>query len=214
MFPSIAAETPPAPDIGRRERKKFQTRVGLMQAAIELFAERGYDNTTIGDITEAADVSPRTFFRHFSSKEDVLFPTPDDGPFLARVRDQPVRVNDIDAVRDAYLAMLPLSPEQVRRVLLLKKAMLAAPPLEGRNLIVQRRFRDHIAQALADRRGLDVPDDPAIIAASVAQTVMQLAFDRWAEVDGRADLSALLRDHFALVGHVMQPATTSSHGHR
>ncbi len=57
---------------GRRDRKKSETRQALRQAAHQLFAERGFRQTTIEDITEAADVSRRTFFRYYSSKEDLL----------------------------------------------------------------------------------------------------------------------------------------------
>jgi len=60
-----------APEMGRRERKKTETRTALREAALELFADKGFAETRIVDITEAADVSERTFFRYFQSKEDV-----------------------------------------------------------------------------------------------------------------------------------------------
>jgi len=90
--------TETAAPIGRRERKKRETHAALHRAALKLFAERGYRDTRISDIAEAADVSEATFFRYFASKEEValvglmsriesaltaLSERPDDEPPLA-----------------------------------------------------------------------------------------------------------------------------------
>lgn len=68
------ADTEPSTDAGggRRERKKQRTRMELVNAAVQLFRDKGYEETTVAEIAAAADVSPRTFFLHFPTKKDIL----------------------------------------------------------------------------------------------------------------------------------------------
>src|SRR5277367_1477912 len=68
----LGAETPPKRGLGRRERRQNETRDRLMHAALRLFAQRGMAETSVEDITEAADVGKGTFFNYFPSKEHVL----------------------------------------------------------------------------------------------------------------------------------------------
>src|SRR5258708_21486901 len=105
---SWGSETGTAGPDGRREGKKSRPRQDLVEAATRLFATQGYSNTTIEQITELADVSTRTFFRHFASKEDVLFPRRyHTEALLAAVADQPETSADLRAIPDPSLALLP-----------------------------------------------------------------------------------------------------------
>src|ERR1700733_9776826 len=87
---------------GLRERKKQQTREKIEHVALQLFAERGYDHPTLAEIAEAADVSPRTIFAYFQSKEDILFC---DEPLLYErleriLRERPSDATTVDALRE------------------------------------------------------------------------------------------------------------------
>ena len=85
--------------VGLRERKKQRTRRAIATAALRLFAERGYEETTIADIAADADVSPRTFFSYFPSKEDVVFAEVDER--LAQVRESLSRRPPGETPRDS-----------------------------------------------------------------------------------------------------------------
>ncbi|WP_308646186.1 TetR/AcrR family transcriptional regulator [Nocardia farcinica] len=66
------------PPSALRDRKRERTRRALLEAAIELFETQGYEQTTVADIAAAAEVGTRTFFNYFASKEELLFPDPDE----------------------------------------------------------------------------------------------------------------------------------------
>ena len=180
-----------------------------MAAATQLFAANGYEQTSIEQITELVDVSPRTFFRHFASKEEVLFPkTFPTEALLAAMAAQPDSSNDLLAIRDAYVELLPKDEVGLQKALLLKRAVQSTSTLEGRQLMLQRQFRGHLATALARRRGLDEPDDRAELVAALAESVIHLAFDKWATTDGKSDLEELLIGQFELVDDILATPVT------
>jgi AcrR family transcriptional regulator len=156
----------PAPRAGLRERKKQQTREKIEQVALKLFAERGYDHTTLAEIAEAADVSPRTIFGYFESKEHILFC--EEGSFLTRLTEmldqRPPGSTTVDALRE-FISSVP-APDD--RAILRKQIITATPAL-------QMRMRAHIGQlepvlVKSIAKDLDAgPDDirPPLIAASM-----------------------------------------------
>ncbi len=200
MWPAEIEGTAP----GRRERKKSRTRQDLVEAATELFATQGYSNTTIEQITELADVSTRTFFRHFASKEEVLFPQRfHTEALLAAVAGQPETSDDLRVIRDAFTGLLRFDEAGLQRALLFRKAVRSDPALEGRELALQRQFRYYLALAMAGRRGLGEPDELAEMAAALAHTVILQALDEWTDSDGQADLEKLLSRKFDLADQVV-----------
>src|SRR5213593_3937397 len=96
-----------APGTGLRARKKRETRDALTRAALELFVERGYDETTLAEIAEAAGVSTRTIFAYFPSKEDILFST-------------------IEAMRDALACALAERPAGTDALAALREFILSS----------------------------------------------------------------------------------------
>ncbi len=130
------ADAPPSRP-GLRERKKQQTRETIERVALELFAKRGYDETTLADIAEAADISPRTIFGYFEGKDDILFCEEDS--FLDRMKEtldrRPAGSTTVDALRE-FIASVPKPDAQA---MLRKKVIMATPGL-------QMRMRAHLAQ--------------------------------------------------------------------
>jgi AcrR family transcriptional regulator len=162
----MATVPPPQSKPGLRERKKQQTRETIERVALKLFAERGYDETTLAEIAEAADISPRTIFGYFESKDDILFCEEDS--FLVRMKEaldrRPAGSTTVDALRE-FIASFPAPDAQA---MLRKKVILATPGL-------QMRMRGHMAQLeplLAESIAKDLgagPGDvrPPLIAASM-----------------------------------------------
>ena len=155
---------------GLRERKKQKTRKTIIEVALELFVERGYEETTIAEIADAAEVSPRTIFAYFPSKEDILFcDMPEIQERLAQVlRDRPEGATALGALRDFIAGSL--SPENEGRNVALRRRIVVAG-----NETLRRNERARLApfeQLMAEAIAEDLhagPDDirPRMVAAAL-----------------------------------------------
>jgi AcrR family transcriptional regulator len=167
--------------LGLRERKKQQTRDTIARAALQLFAERGYDETTLAEIAEVADVSPRTIFGYFQCKEDILFC--EEPQYLENLKrkldERPPGTTTIDAIRD-FLGSVE-APDDAAR--LRKQIVSANPTLQMRMRARHAQLEPLIAESIA--KDLDAgPDDvrPLLVASSMTAAFMAVR-DRFFEAE-------------------------------
>ena len=189
--------------VGLRERKKERTRAELTDAAFRLFAERGFDDTTIEDIVEQVEVSPRTFFRYFDSKEDVVIGFFDDmglelREFLAeRPSDEP----PFEAVRAALGSMIDLYEERAERVMAAKRLARDTPSIRARLLDKHARWENGVTAELCTRMDTNEDEDPLPrLIAAVALAAYGTAVNSWCTVGGKQDLHALVDEALREVG--------------
>ena len=171
---------------GLRERKKQRTREQIVEAAMGLFAERGYQATTIADIATAADVAPRTFFSYFPSKEAVVFYNVDrdlDG-LASELRDRPPGETAFDALRRWIDAMFDAWTAEGDEAHLRKRLCREDEGLANFQGGVMARIHELLLEAIA--HDLDEPQDalrPRLVAAAAmaALTSLEGTFDEKAE---------------------------------
>jgi AcrR family transcriptional regulator len=166
--------------MGLRERKKEQTRRAIEDAAFRLFAERGFQATTVADIAEAADVAPRTFFAYFPSKEDVLFADFDETSeaLAARLRDRLPGETTFDALRAWITGLLPDLEADENREALRHRLCSEYESIAAHERHLMARFEAIIAESVAADLG-DAPSDlrPRMIAAAAIAALMAMRPD-------------------------------------
>jgi len=192
--PEAVVPPPETSAPGRRERKKLETRTALEAAALRLFAERGYEQTTVDDIAEAADVAVRTFFRYFQSKQHVLFGDVALG-IAARLRtalrERPATETPVEAVGAALGAMELDDPEQQRQVLDRLRLLQRLPELGGTYHLLFQQLHDVIAEEVAERTGKPVADLHPQLLAAAATGALKAALTVFEVSGGRRQLAEL-----------------------
>jgi AcrR family transcriptional regulator len=184
----------------RRERKKRQTRDALVRAALRLFDAQGYEHTAVREITDAVDVSERTFFRYFASKEDLALSFVRDfaGALLRALADRPAAEEPLTALRNAFRTSLlevtgdegPHAEEST--YLLVVRLIDSTPSLLAAHLRYLHDHDDEIVRVLAGREGVDPETDlrPRIIAV-VFGGLVSLATKDW-RARGGGSVASLL----------------------
>jgi AcrR family transcriptional regulator len=188
--------------VGLRERKKARTREALQEAAMDLFTRQGFDGTTVEEIADACEVSPRTFFRYFPTKEDVLFVDADARRerLLAVLADQPADAPTFAAL-EAAMRALALDYRDDRAALVARsKVVEGSPQLQAYKAEHQHGWEAVVVDALERRTSEHrepVSREELQLLTAVATAAMRVSLDAWvADPDG-PDLDILLDRAFA-----------------
>jgi len=171
-----------------------RARERLEQAALELFVEQGFADTTVAQITGRAGLTTRTFFRHFSDKREVLFGVEQDLPALVAqlMADAPASLRPMALIEQGLAVVASTRFEGQRDYLRTHRAVVAADAsLRERALQKQAVLSAAVSQGFQER-GLD--ELTSTLAAHVAVTVLDVAVDRWLDGHGEAPLTELVRD--------------------
>ena len=177
----------------RMGRWQPDSRGRLAKAAMELYGERGFEQTTVAEIAKRAGLTERTFFRQFADKREVLFAGADSlqEVLVTAVADAPSSLPPIATVAlglDAVAGMLQPGRDHSRE----RQAIIAAnPDLQERELIKLATLGAALADVLR-RRG--VRDPAASLTAEAGIAVFKIAFERWVAETGDPDLSRLIRE--------------------
>ncbi|GGY74446.1 TetR family transcriptional regulator [Streptomyces geysiriensis] len=212
--PARSSRTPATPDApesavgSRAAAQRLKMRRELAAAAMELFATKGYEATTVDEIAAQAGVARRTFFRHFRSKEEAIFPDHDDTLVRAEavLNAAPAHEHPLDTVcrgikevMKMYAARPEISVARyklTREVPTLREAEIASVARYER--LFTRYLLGHFDEHAHDD---DANDDPLLaeVAASAVVTAHNHVLRRWLRAGGQGDVEAQLDHAFAIV---------------
>jgi AcrR family transcriptional regulator len=165
----------------------------LAQAALELYGERGFDQTTVAEIAERAGLTERTFFRHFTDKREVLFSDAQALQYLLvnAIIDAPASATPIEAVTLALAAAGTVFDERKEFSTRRQRIIDGSAELRERELIKLASLAAALAHALRER---GVSDPMAGLTGEVAIAIFKISFEQWVTTRDSRDLSQLIRD--------------------
>ncbi len=193
---STPSTTPP---VSQRDKNRARTRRDIETAALEMFEAQGYHATTVEQITRLAGCSNATFFRHFRSKEDVLFANDDAAAReLARFVDERVdRAHTLGALAAPVAAYATsLLVEATSDAQRLTRLVMTTPDLEARSLRMRLKWEHAVSRTLASESDSDRTSFDDALLASLAVSCLSTALWRWQEVGTSDDVGTLTRAAF------------------
>ena len=164
---------------GLRQRKRQQTRDRLTRVAMALFRDRGFEATTLDDIASAADISRRSFFHYFASKEDVVFTWQEElsAALVAAVAARPATESMLTAAENAISAMVrQVDANEAIAMSCLKRDN---PALRARDQVKYEKLERALAEALGKRAGVKAERVQARLVAMIATGAMRVGEEIW-----------------------------------
>ncbi|WP_426574676.1 TetR family transcriptional regulator [Aquihabitans sp. McL0605] len=184
---------------GLRERKKAMTRLALEDAALELFQAKGFDHTTVDEIAEACNVSRRTFFRYFASKEDIFSGDKEahQHEMFDLIASRPADEPALESLRATLLALAADLESDRARMLAKVRIINETPSLRSAGLEHEQDSIDLVVDALARRSETPVDDEARFRLRLVTQAAMgalRAAIDRWVATGAKESLGEVAID--------------------
>ncbi|MBB4372315.1 AcrR family transcriptional regulator [Bradyrhizobium sp. cir1] len=199
---SAAAKSPPA--AGLRQRKLQQTRERLTRAAMALFLERGFEATTIDEIAAAADVSRRSFFHYFASKEDVVSAWQEDAAaaLVTEILARPADESMLTAAENAIAAALKrIDPAEAAAMSRLKRDN---PALHARDQLKYEKLERALAEGLARRARNKSDQLKARLVAMIATGAMRVGGESWIGEGAREKPEAFVKRTFDAIRAILK----------
>jgi AcrR family transcriptional regulator len=183
---------------GLRERKKQKTRWAIQEHALRLFAEQGYDATTVDQIAAAAEISPSTFFRYFRTKEDVVIEDEYDNLMAGLAVAAPPEASPVEAMRRAIRSgFTAMGDEDLRKMNERMRLIMSVPALRARSLENLLDSIDLLAEVIGKRLARDPKDFPVRVVAGAVLGVLLAALRTWLDSDGGRNILELMDEGLA-----------------
>jgi AcrR family transcriptional regulator len=187
------------PDLRSKARESVRAQIAAV--AFNVFAERGFDEVTATEVSEAAGISRASFFRYFDSKEDAVFVAQEaiGAEIAAGLRARPAGEDAWTALRRAFDAGVRTYSRSPADALARLRLIRGTPNLRAHQLERLSQWRELIGEALADRLGVAAADVRVEALVSAALGALDAATSRWAQSDGSDDLIELIDEAFGAI---------------